>query len=349
MRVLFLTLYPDMSASARYRVYQFIPYLVEHGVDCTVAGPLSNDEWRVLTGPQRRRRPFWYHWRETRRRLVQLLKCKDYDVVFVQKAIMTAYIRGARTLLRTCAEHIVYDIDDAVHLAPPHALRMPWRMVEDRRQVFKVMADADVVLAGNDWLVSEATATGANAVRFPTVVDTNRFVGTEDRQDVFRIGWMGSPSTTRCLDIVAPVLDDVRDATTTLVGADPSRVPLSTAEIRNWSIDSEVRELNRFSVGVMPLPQTRWMRGKCALKALLYMACGIPCIATPFGAVLEFMHHGENGFFAEDTEQWRDALEQLRDPALRRRIGEVGRATVEESYSLDNAAPELLKILGSIV
>jgi len=349
VRVLFLTLYPDVAASPRLRAAQFVPYLESHGVRCTVACPLTPDELAVLTGPGRTGRPFWYHARETGRRLRQILDAARYDVVFVQKALMTAYVRGLPELLRARARRLVYDLDDAVHLAPPHPLGRPWSILEDRAQIRKMLGMADLVLAGNAWLKSAAVAAGGRAVLFPTVVDTDRFVPAVQAPDAYRIGWVGNPSTTICLEPAAEALASVADAEVCLVGGDPARMAWSGPVVhRPWSLDSEVEDLRGFSVGIMPVPRQEWMRGKCALKALQYMACGIPCVASPFGAVLDFLRHGQNGLFAATTAEWRDAFERLRDPALRRRLGAAGRATVERRYALRDAAPRLLELLDTV-
>ena len=134
-----------------------------------------------------------------------------------------------------------------------------------------------------------------------------------------------------------------------LVGADPVRNPLPDAEVRPWALETEVGEIGRFSVGIMPQPEGDWMRGKCALKALLYMACGIPCIVSNTGAALEFVQDGVNGLIARNPEEWQVALERLRDPELRARLGAAGRATVIARYSLAQAAPRLLGLLESLV
>lgn len=348
LRVLFLTLYPDQAASPRYRVGQFLPYLRAHRVACDVASPLTADEFAVLTGPGRNCRPMWYHSKEVARRVRQILSVHAYDVVFVQKAIMTAYLKGLDRVLRGRSRRLIYDIDDAVHLAPPHPLRFPWTLFEDRNQIAAMMASADLVLAGNAWLEAAGREVGGKTVLFPTVVDTERFVPGNFPPDTFRIGWVGNPSTTICLEPAAKALEVVRDAEVCLVGADATRVPFVGAVTRPWSFETEVSELQRFSVGIMPQPSGDWMRGKCALKALQYMACGLPCVATPFGAVLEFMHNGENGLFAESCDDWTDAFARLAEPALRKRLGEAGRTTVEQGYSLKNAAPRLLELLESV-
>jgi glycosyltransferase involved in cell wall biosynthesis len=348
MRVLFLTLYPEMAASPRYRVHQFIPYLESQGIECTVRAPMDNGTWQRLTGPNRAGRPFWYHARETPARIVQLLDAGRYDVVFVQKGILSAYIRGMERLIRGRARRLVYDIDDAVHLAPPHGLRGPWRALEDRDQVRKVIASADRVLAGNRWLAEVASGLGARAELFPTVVDTARFTPASVGPQAFQVGWMGSPSTTASLGTIAAAFDTLGPGELVLAGADPKQVHWPQARETPWHYDTEVQLLQQFSVGLMPLPKDEWTRGKCALKALQYMACGVPCIATPHGAVLDVIRHGENGWLADTDADWRDGLDALRDPGLRHRLGAAARATVEEHFSLQIAAPRLADLLETL-
>lgn len=348
MRVLFLTLYPEMAASPRYRVHQFIPYLESQGIECTVRAPMGNAAWQGLTGPERMGRAFWYHARETPARLLQLLDSGRFDVVFLQKAVMSAYLRGSDRILRQLAKKIIYDIDDAVHLAPPHALPFPWSRLEDRGQILKIMASADAVLAGNEWLRAEAEKAGGRAEYFPTVVDTDRFVPAEQEPGEFVAGWMGSPSTTASLGGLRGAFDNLQPGELVLAGADPKQVHCPQARVAPWHYDTEVQLLQKFSVGLMPLSKNEWTRGKCALKALQYMACGVPCIATPYGAALEIIRHGENGWLADSEAEWRDGLEAMRDPALRQRLGAAARATVEEHFSLRAAAPRLAKLLEAL-
>ena len=349
MRVLFLTLYPDTVASARYRVGQYVPYLRQQGIDCTVVHAVPPRQHARLTGPNRRVRAGWYHVVETPRRLVQLLSARRYDIAFVQKAILTAYLRGADTLLRRSANHIVYDIDDAVHLRPPHPLRSIWKIFEDGDQISKLFSMADLVLAGNSWLAKVAQDSGARAEILPTVVDTDRFEPAATSNGAYRIGWIGNPSTTECLEPALEALRGAEDADVTLVGADASRLHNLSADLRPWGLESEVEDIQAFSVGIMPLPKTEWTRGKCALKALQYMACGVPCIATPHGAVTDIIKDGENGLLADNTGEWRAAIDRLRDPSERKRLGDAGRETVVQHFSLLHARPRFAQLLESVL
>lgn len=358
LRVLFLTLYPGRAASSRYRVGQYLPYLRSSGMTCAIESAIGDDDFARLTGPNRAGRAFWYHAKETPRRFSQILGAWRYDVVFLQKAIMTASLRGMDRMLRARARRLVYDIDDAVHLAPPHPLRGVWQRVEDREQVRTMMIGSDKVLAGNAWLRETAQTAGGNAELFPTVVDTARFM-PGDAPERFCVGWIGGPSTTTHLkeaEAIATPKDrtdptdrsDPSDLCIRLIGADSKQVPWPNAEVRPWSLETEVAEIQQFSVGIMPLPKDEWSRGKCALKALQYMACGVPCVATPYGAICDIIRDGENGLFADSPQQWRDAIDRLRDPALRRQLGEAARATVDDRYSLRVWAPRMRETLEAV-
>lgn len=345
MRVLFLTLYPEPGASPRYRVHQFVPYLEAHGVKCAVACPFTDTEYARLKRAAEDGRAAGYHLHEFWKRVGQIWSAGAYEVVFLQKAVMSAYVAFMPRYLRMRARRLVYDIDDAVNLEPPHALPFPWRLIEDPGQINKLFARAEVVLAGNRWLASAAEAAGGRAEVFPTVIDTERFVPASGGAEGFVVGWMGSPSTGDHLELVADILGGLSDAQVRLVGVDAERVTVADAEYHPWSLDTEVAELQQFAVGLMPLPKTEWSRGKCALKALQYMACGVPCVATPFGAVRDIIEDGVNGLFADTPDEWRDAIERLRDVELRRRLGAAARQTVEERYSLRGAAPRMLELL----
>ena len=348
MKVLFLTLYPPQAASTRYRVHQFLPYLRDAGIQCDAWSAVPASVYPHLTGPSRKLPTAFYHLVETPRRFAQVFDSRFYDVVVVQKAVLTAYLRGFGKLLRSRARRLVLDVDDAVHLAQPHALGWPWRALVDPDQVKDLMASADLVLAGNQWLVDEVARVDGNAALFPTVVDTERFFPRKTGPDVYRVGWIGNPSTSRALATIAKPLERLPNADIVAVGADARLKPIPRAEHREWRLDTEVHEIQRFSVGVMPLEKTAWDRGKCALKALQYMACGVPCVATPYGAVTEIVIDGVNGVFADTAEEWVAALERLREKRIRDEMGESARAVVEERYALKHAVGDLAGLLESI-
>jgi glycosyltransferase involved in cell wall biosynthesis len=345
MRVLFLTLYPDLAASPRYRVAQFLPGLRARGIACTVASAVSEAVWMRHQGAGPRPRAFWYHAHETPRRIAQLAGARGHDVIFVQKALASAYVRGLPALLRRAGRPVIYDLDDAVHLAPPHPLRGPWRALEDRGQANTLFRMAARTLAGNAWLRDEAARAGARAACFPTVVDTERFRPPATPPPGFRLGWIGSPSTTPSLAEAAEALRGLPDTEVLLVGADPARVDWPGARVAGWALDTEVAMLQSFSVGLLPQARDAWSQGKCALKAVLCMACGVPCVATPFGAARDLIEDGVSGCFADSPAAWRAAVDRLRDPVLRAEMGAAARATVEARYALAGALPRMAEHL----
>ena len=345
MRVLFLTLYPGSAASPRYRVGQYLDYLRAQGFECTLAPALAEKQFARLSAAARNGSAARYHLAETSNRLRQLLAARRFDLVFLQKGVLSAHVRGAIRLVRGCCQRLVYDFDDAVHLAPPNALRGPWRSLEDPAQIRKLFGVADLVLAGNRWLEEEAIAEGGCAEWLPTVVDTDRFVPATRPPDKFRVGWIGGPSTTGSLNLLSAAVERLSGAEWYAVGADPSRLACGNIAVRPWSYDTEVAEIQRFAVGVMPLPKDDWTRGKCGLKALLYMACGVPCVATPFGAALDIIEPDRTGLFADSPDEWVAALERLRDPVERRRMGDAARDAVELRYALKKTAPRLAALL----
>lgn len=342
MNVLFLTLYPDIAASPRVRVSQFVPALETQGIRCTVRSALTDDEYQAsLEGRLSNRR---YHWLEYKRRCIQMKDAGDFDVVVLQKAITTVYFREMDTILRRNARKLVLDIDDAVHLKAPVQLPWPASMLTQSSQVRGLFTKADLVLAGNRWLAEEVRKAGGEAEVFPTVVDTERYPPVDGPDDRFVVGWMGNASTSAQLELIREPLSKLEDTEVQLVGADEA-LANGMGLCMPWSAETELARLREFSVGIMPLERSEWSRGKCAYKALQYMACGIPCIATPFGAVTDIIRHNENGLLADSGREWTEAIEQLRDSDERRRLGDAGRATIETDYSLKIQARRYAEVL----
>lgn len=346
MRVLFLTLYPAAAASARYRVHQFLPALTEAGLECTVVSAVSDTFWGAWHGGAYKGGHAWrYHLHELLRRRGQLRALDGFDRIVVQKSLTSAPVRGLTGALTAHRERLVYDIDDAVHRFPPDRLPRALRAFEGKvTQGSTLMGLARVTLAGNRWLEAETWNAGGHPLHFPTVVDTGHFSPTPQPDAVYRLGWMGSPSTARHLDLIAPCLSSLRDTEVFVIGSGGRRLPFAS-EQKAWVQEQELGDLARFSVGLMPLPRDVWTQGKCGLKALLCMAMGRPVIATPFGAANEIIEHGVSGLLADTEADWRAAIEQLRDPAERQRMGEAARARAEEVYSLKVWAPRMLRLL----
>ncbi len=348
MDILLLSRYGRLGSSSRVRFYQFLPYLEARGFRFTVA-PLLDDAYveNLYTGrPQSRpaiARGYF-------RRLGRLLGARRYDLIWLEKELfpwMPAWFEAA--LPRLGAPYAV-DYDDAVfHRYELHSSGAARRLLGGK--ISAVMKRAAAVVAGNAYLADYARSAGAGCVEIiPSVVDLERYALSNLSNPEPVVGWIGAPVTAPYLEAVGPALKEVAAAheglRTVLVGSGPLKLEGAYAEVRPWTEAGETGEIARFSVGIMPLPDEPFERGKCGYKLIQYMAAGVPVVASPVGVNTEIVEHGANGFLAGTHEEWVRALDALlRDPPLRAKMGVAGRKKVEESYSLRVAAPRLAEVL----
>lgn len=244
----------------------------------------------------------------------------------------------------------VVDYDDALfHTYDRNASRWVRQLLGGK--IDAVMRNATLVLAGNGYIASRAIDAGARWVeRLPTVIDLDRYPPPgRNATPGFAIGWVGSPVTTKYLKAIeVPLQALCRDKGTRLVtiGAAPVAFEGVRVEQWAWAEATEVERLHHLDVGIMPLPDTPFERGKCGYKLVQYMACGLPVVASPVGMNRKIVAHGVNGFLAQTDEEWIMALSALRDsPDLCARMGTAGRGKVEEQYCVQVTAPHLYRLL----
>jgi glycosyltransferase involved in cell wall biosynthesis len=217
-----------------------------------------------------------------------------------------------------------------------------------------IMKDAALVIAGNEYIAKYAkNARAARIEIIPTVIDLKRYnIGNRLPKKTFTIGWIGSPSTTKFLQIVEPVLKqfckDVQSRIV-LIGSGSISFGEAQIEIRSWSEPTEVSDIQSFDVGIMPLYDGPWEQGKCGYKLIQYMACGIPVISSNVGINKEIVDNGLNGFLASKPEDWMDALKTLyNNPELRVKFGDAGRKKVESKYSIQVTSPIIGKLIKGV-
>jgi len=215
------------------------------------------------------------------------------------------------------------------------------------------MKAANLVLVGNEYLRNHAITAGASRVEIlPTVVDILRYQVAENRiESAVTIGWIGSPSTAKFLTYIAPALQEVaklNNVRIVAVGANADQVRGLPIEVRQWKEESEVSEIQDFDIGIMPLPDEPFERGKCGYKLIQCMACGKAVVASPVGVNGVVVRDGIDGMLATAHSEWVVALTKLINaPALRTQMGSSGRIRVEQNYSLQIAAPKLVSLLKS--
>ncbi len=347
MRVLLLSRYDRLGASSRVRSLQYLPLLRAFGIEVDVAALFDDDYVRGLyAGCVPLRSVFWAYMR----RIGRMIAGARYDLLWIEKEIfpwLPVWIE--RTLLPRRVPYLV-DFDDAIfHRYDAHKHAFVRFLFGDK--IDRVMAHAALVIVGNDYLSRRAVAAGAQCVeQLPTVVDLDRYSTAENAEvDTITIGWIGTPGTARYLDPILPALRDaarrckVRFPAVGALGAAPVVPPI---EPMPWSETTEVQSIQGFDIGIMPLPDTPFERGKCGYKLIQYMACGKPVIASPVGVNTAIVEHGVNGFLASTVYEWTNALGALcADKKMRREFGLRGRNKVESGYSLQQAAPRLANLL----
>lgn len=348
MRLLILTRYDRLGASSRLRMLQYVEHLEADGIQCTIAPllPAAYVERLYATG----RRSVFALAADYLRRARILFRARAYDQVWIEKELFPSAPATAERLLARLGAPYVVDYDDAIFHSYDRSRSFLKRLLLGRK-IDVVMARARTVIAGNAYIAERARAAGAGDVRIvPTVVDHHRYkrhLPAESGR--LTIGWIGSPATQHFLTHVAAPLVEVcrrHDARLLLVGAQPSVARWFDGidvEIRGWSEDTERDDVAEMDIGIMPLEDGPWERGKCGYKLIQYMASGVAVCASPVGANLDIVSNSRSGLLASTAEEWTKALELLAtDGAMRREMQDNGVEAVRRHYSVESRLPAIL-------
>lgn len=291
--------------------------------------------------------------------LKRVFRSRKFDLVFIQKGLLSTNLRGFDRLFRWANPKFVFDLDDAVYGRNIVQFRKPFlRDLQDENQTKKISASAAAVIAGNRYLQGLAQDFNPNVFLIPTPVDTRRFrpVTKKAKRNEITIGWIGVSGTfvdyfMGMEGILAKIARQypVKLKIITRLESIPLKMKKIPLEMVNWTHETEVEEMADFDIGIMPLPDDPWTRGKCGLKLLQYMAMGIPSVASHVGMNGEIIDHGRDGFLVNKPEEWEWRLSELvEDALLRQRMGEAGRQKVVEKYSLEKTAPHLAQVLKNV-
>lgn len=351
MRILLLSRYTRLGASSRLRLYQYLPFLESHGIEVLVAPLLDDDYLKGLYGGKV---PIMNVLRSYVARLGIMLRVRRFDVVWVEKEMLPWLPGWFEFGLFPGGVSMVVDYDDAVfHRYDRH--QFFWVRALLGKKIDAVMRQVDLVIVGNDYLGERARQAGVRRVELlPTVVDVSKYAVAPSVPDgPITIGWIGSPSTARHLHHISLVLREMVEscgARIVAVGANAEQLSGLPVQVKSWSEYGEVADIQKFDIGIMPLPDEPFERGKCGYKLIQYMACGKPVVASPVGVNSVIVCEGVEGFLPNTLSQWVEALRNLcDDPSLRKRLGDAGRKKVEAEYSLQVTAPRLEELLRSVV
>jgi glycosyltransferase involved in cell wall biosynthesis len=353
-RVLVLTRYDRLGASSRVRFLQLLPHLTGFGITADVHALLDDRYIQRLYAGERM--ALGAAARSYFSRIQALFSRNRYDVVWVEKEALPWIPAWVEAGLLGGSPYVV-DLDDAWHLRYQRNPSFPVRMLLSNK-IDRVMRRSAAVIAGNKYLAERAKQSGAQKVRIvPTAVDLARYAraGTEVRGsgDPFVIGWIGTPITAGYLTQIRDVLQTLagqRSIRLHIIGASaPTGFESLPVQTVSWSESTEISEIAKCDVGIMPLDNDPWAYGKCAYKLLQFMAARKPVVASAVGANVEVVHHGINGLLANSGAEWLSALDALAaDAGLRERMGDAARRTVELRYSVERIAPEIASTLRAV-
>lgn len=357
IKVLAITPIPEQGAGCRFRIAQYVPYLRDAGFDVTISSFYTPQFFDVVYRDG--------HWPEkaanvlaaTFRRIVEATNLDRYDVIFLYREAIPAGPAFVEWLISRTGIPVVYDFDDAIFLPSVSEANKALGFLKNPGRVATIVARSTHVVVGNEYLAQFARRHNPAVTVIPTAVDTTRFKPREsqpigDRRLV--VGWIGSPTTFMYLEALAPVLREVHATNPfrlKVCGAGrPVNFPGLDVEVVPWSMSDEVTLFNTCDIGVYPLTDDEWSKGKCGFKAIQCMACGVPVVAAAVGVNRELIVDGVNSFLALTPAEWIEKLGRLlTDAPMRERMAIAGRKTIEERYSMRVTAPQLAAVLADAV
>lgn len=328
MKVAFLIHSLEVN-SCRYRVLQYLPYFRKQGIDVSV---------------------HFY-----RRKWLDKLKFYNtlgqYDILYIHRKLFSPM---EFCYLHMKALKIIYDFDDAL-MYRSSGSRSPYSL--SRRMKFAyMMKRVDFVIAGNQFLKSEALRYNPNVSVIPTSIDLTRYHVKEDYRSagLITIGWLGSSSTLKYLKSFIPTFENIykKNQNVQLKIVCDEFLDCRTMPVikKRWSPDEEEADLKSFDIGLMPLMTDLWSQGKCGLKIIQYFSVGVPVVCTPVGINRDIVEDGVNGFWAQNEDQWEERLLKLiREEGLRKEMGLKGRKKVEEGYCLEVNGPRILDVFKRVL
>ena len=347
----------DRAPGQRFRFEQYFDHLQRNGFDCELSYILNEKDDKILYRHGKYAAKFliavksWIHrWRDTHR-------ANKFDIIFIfREAFLTGSVFFEKKFHRSKAK-IIFDYDDAIwHLDVSDANR-EFGWMKNQGKTAKIISMSDMIIAGNQYLADYARHHNDNVTVIPTTIDTTEYVRSNNKKpsEKICIGWSGSITTIKHFEYALPFLKKLKQK----YGEKISVKVIGDASYQNselnvkgiaWNKQSEVAELSSFDIGIMPLPNDEWAKGKCGLKGLQYMALEIPCVMSPVGVNSEIISDGVNGFLAKDETEWIEKVSRLIDnPGLRTSIGIEARKTVVEKYSVDAQKGKYLEVFKNLL
>jgi glycosyltransferase involved in cell wall biosynthesis len=293
------------------------------------------------------------------KRFIQLADIKEYDAVFIfREASLIGPPVFEWLIAKRYKKPIIFDFDDAVWLPNVSDANRFWSWLKNHNKTGKIISWSKATIAGNSYLAEYAKIYNNNTFIIPTTIDTQYHQSVQrpnHNSEKVTIGWTGSDTTIRHFKMAYPLFDELnRKYPGKLEFKLISNKPVNDAPVKisfcPWNKETEIKDLQEIDIGIMPLPNDDWSRGKCGFKGLQYMSLGIPSVMSSVGANKDIIKHKQNGFIPESNEEWIEVLSSLIENIdLRKQIGENGRITIIKKYSVESQKENYLRIIQSVL
>ena len=352
--VLFLDMHREgRSPSQRFRYEQYLPLLKQKGFAVHHSYLLNESDDKIFYSQGKYLAKAWILFKSITRRINDLAQAHRFDYIFIQREAFMLGTSLFEKLFSYAKAKIIFDFDDSIwlHQVSSTSPNRKLNFLKNPGKTAHIISLADVVVAGNPFLAEYARQFNPSVVIIPTTIDTGLYIPQEKKPSpTVTIGWSGSKTTIDHFKEALPALEILKNIygnrlEIQVIGDSLYQNEKLGISGKAWSLTREVEDLLNFDMGIMPLPDDEWSRGKCGLKGLQYMALEIPTLMSPVGVNREIIQHGINGFLCDTTEAWVKYLSVLIDNVeLRQKVGKAGRKTVEENYSVTANSARFLSL-----
>jgi len=356
-KILILCPYPeDVAPSQRLKFEQYYPYFREAGYELTVSPFMGRSFWKVIYKKGYYFHKIWYTLLGYFRRIKDLLRAGSFDIVYIHLWVTPLGPPLFEKLIRKLSSKIIFDIDDLVYLKDMKSDVNPLvsKLKGSEKPIF-LMKNADHVITCTPYLDSFVRGLNPHTTDISSTVDTDQYKARQDyaiKEEKVILGWSGSLSTAKYLHVLDNVLKKLKekiDFKLLVMGDENFRIEGVDVEAYNWSKERELATISRFDIGLYPLPDEEWVYGKSSLKAIQYMAMGIPTAASAVGTNFRVIEDGVSGLLIKNDEEWVDKIIVLvNNLEIRKSIGKSARKVVEEKFSIQANKETYIRLLKNV-
>jgi glycosyltransferase involved in cell wall biosynthesis len=354
-KIIFLSPYPfNKAPSQRLKYEQYYSFIEAAGYELTTSSFVDETFWKIIYAKGHLFLKVWYTFLGYYRRILDIFRLRKFDVVYIHLWVTPLGMPIFEWLVKLVAKKIIYDIDDLIFLGHSSDANKNSKFLKGKAKAIYLMKNADHVITCTPMLDEFVRKYNTHTTDISSTINTDTYFAKPHYKinQPITLGWSGSHSTSKFLSLLKNILTDLSkelDFKLLVIGDQNFKMEGVNIQAIPWNATTEVEDLSAIDIGLYPLPDEPWVYGKSGLKALQYMALGIPTLATAIGANYRVIQDGENGFLIKDEQDWKNKILRLaNDEALRIKIGQQARIEVENKFSLKANKDTYIGILNSL-